>query len=135
MTTATMDNPMTALEVRFGLQPIGDLLEERGTLIDRVAMLRAKYGAFGTWDHERKIRLAAIKGRIRAQMQAAGAKVTNDHLDDLAHADPDYTDFVITATLERADWVRLEAQVDAIDAKINRGQAVARLIGPGGRNG
>ena len=132
--TTTLDNPMTALEVQFGLQPIGDLLEERGVLIERLATLRARYGPWGTWDHERKVRLSAIKGRIRAQMTAAGAKVSNDHLDDLAHADPDYTDFVITATMERADWVRLEAQVDAIDATINRGQAVARLIGPGGRN-
>lgn len=132
---ATLDNPMTALEVQFGLQPIADLLQERGVLIDRVARLRAKYGSFGTWDAERKMRLAGIKGRIRAEMQRNGAKITEAQLDDMAHADHDYTDFIVTATLERADWVRLEAQIDGIDATINRGQAIARLIGPGGRNG
>ena len=131
----TLDNPMTALEVQFGLQPIADLLQERGVLIDRVARLRAKYGSFGTWDAERKMRLADIKGRIRAEMQREKAKITEAQLDDMAHADGDYTDFIVTATLERADWVRLEAQIDAIDATINRGQAIARLIGPGGRNG
>ena len=135
MSPATMDSPMTEQEIKFGLHPIADLLEQRGTLIDRVAMLRAKYGPFGTFDHERKIRLAGIKGRIRAQFTRDGAKITNDHLDDLAHADADYVDFITLATMERSDWVRLENQVDAIDAIINRGQAIARLIGPVGRNG
>lgn len=126
---------MSDTEIRFGLQPIAELLAERAHLIDQVATLRARYGAFGTFDNLRKVELARLKALSRAQMTAAGAKVTNDQLDDLAHSHPDYIGFITTATVERAQWAKLEAAIEGIDFTIQRGQAVARLLGPGGRNG
>ncbi len=111
----------------MGVKPLHELLEEREHLIQKIATLRARYGAFGTWDHERKLTLAKIKASTRAQMTAAGAKISNDQLDDLAHAAPEYIDYVTRATNEKADWIRTEAQIDAIDFTINRGQALLRL--------
>lgn len=125
------DTPPTMHEVeaRMGLTPIDELLAKRRSAVETVATLRAKYGSFGTFEHERKIELARIKARIRAELTASGAnKVTNDQIDDLAHADPAYVDAIITATQQRAEWVRLEAKIEAIDMYIQRGQAIARFL-------
>jgi len=114
----------------MGVKPLHELLEERTHLVGRIATLRARYGAFGTWDHERKLTLAKIKASQRAAMTLAGAKVSNDQLDDLAHAAPEYIDFITKATNEKADWIRMEAQIDGIDFTINRGQAIMRMYRP-----
>lgn len=121
-------SPMAEAEARLGIQPIDELLDQRHHLVDKVADLRAQYGPFGTFDHIRKIELARLKGLVRAQAVRDGIKkLTNDEVDDTAHDHPDYRDLITRATRDRAAWVRLEAEIEAIDATINRGQAVARF--------
>jgi chorismate mutase len=120
---------MAAAEVRMGLDPIENLLDERQHLVEELATLRAKYGSFGVFDHIRKTELAQLRVRLRAQYTAAGVKrVTNDQLDDEAHAHPDYLALITQALHDRATWVRLEERLAAIDFTINRGQSVARFV-------
>lgn len=116
------------IEARMGVQPIDELLDARSTLVEDCATLRARHGGFGTWDHERKSMLAGIKSALRARYVRDGVKVTEAQLDDEAHASPDYREFITTATLERAEWLRAENKINRIDQTINRDQALARFI-------
>ena len=135
MTTMPTMDPMTELEVRFGLQPIGDLLEERGVLVGQLADLWAKYGPGGTAEHQRSAELARIDGLLRAMAAASEQKVTEASLEKATRAHPDYLALVARHTTERAAYFKLDAQIQAIDMRVNRGQALAKLVGPGGRNG
>ena len=116
------------VELRAGVEPIDALLHRRRELVEKVATLRAICGAFGTWDHQRKCELSRIKSLIRLQCLKDQRKVNNDQVDEEAHEHPDYTRFVSLATKERADYFRLETQVEDIDYRINRGQALIRFV-------
>jgi chorismate mutase len=122
-------SPMAEIEARASVQPIEELLDERATLIQRVANLRAVYGSFGTWEAQRKMMLARLKGQVRAEALrgTTARKLTNDQIDDEAHDHPEYMDFITMATKERAAWIVLEAKIEAIDFRIQRGQAVVRF--------
>lgn len=116
------------VELRAGVDPIDALLHRRRELVDKVAELRAVYGSFGTWDHTRKSELSRIKSLIRLQAMRDNRKMNNDQVDEEAHEHPDYTKFVTLATRERAEYFRLEAQIEDIDYRINRGQALLRFV-------
>jgi hypothetical protein len=116
------------VEAEMGLRPIEELLARRAQLIRDVADLRARYGSFGTFDHLRKIELSRLCGLIRAQATEAGDRISNDVVDERAHAHPDYIDFIATATKERAEWAVLEGKVEAIEWYIRRGQSVASYL-------
>ncbi len=122
-------SPMAEIEARASVQPLDELLDERATLTLKVAMLRAIYGSFGTWESQRKMMLARLKGQIRAEAQrgTTARKLTNDQIDDEAHDHPEYMDFITHATKDRANWIVLESKIEAIDFKIQRGQAVMRF--------
>jgi len=123
---------MAEVEDAIGIPPVEELLAERQQLVERVAELRARHGSFGTFDALRKSKLATIKMLIRAQAQRDGRKadngkpLTNDQIEDEAHAHPDYTEFVIQATRERADLTKAEGLIANIDATIQRANVVAR---------
>ena len=114
------------IELRVGIEPIDELLAERHKLVETVASLRAAYGPFGTWEHSRKAELARLKSMIRLQAMRDARKMNNDQVDDEAHAHADYILFVTTANTERAAYFRFEARIEAIDFRINRGQALIR---------
>jgi hypothetical protein len=119
---------MGEVQLRMGVQPIEELLAEREELVRQVADLRARHGSFGTYNDLRKIELAQVAQTIRAKLLRDGGKMTETAITDAAHSDPRYQEFVIEATQERAQWAILEGRIDAIDARINRGQVVARFI-------
>jgi len=121
-------DPMAATERRLGLKPVEELLDERRTLVTRIADLRARFGSFGTFDHLRKIELSRIAGMVRAQAVRDKVKMTAAEVDDAAHDHPDYRDFITEATKQRADWVRLEHEVEAIDWVLRRGQTIAAFL-------
>jgi chorismate mutase len=118
---------MREVESRLGIEPIDKLLAERYALVERVADLRARHGAFGTWDHARKILLATVAMKARALAVRDGTKVTEGALEDLAHASPEYTEMVTQATLDRSELTLLEAKIEAIDATIMRANAITRF--------
>ena len=125
----TIRTPMAEIEARASVQPIDELLDERDTLIQKVANLRAVYGSFGTWEAQRKMMLARLKGMVRAEAMrgTTARKMTNDQIDDEAHDHPEYMDFITTATKDRSLWIVLESKIEGIDFKIQRGQAVMRF--------
>lgn len=116
------------VERRAGVEPLAALLAERAELIEVVADLRAKFGSFGTFDHLRKVMLSQIKSKVRLEAMRDKRKVNNDQVDEEAHEDGDYYAFILDATKDRARWVRFEAKIEAIDYRINRGQALLRYI-------
>lgn len=118
--------PEDDMESRIGVAPLSMLAAEKEALIAKVADLRAKYGAWGTFDHIRKIELARIAGAIRAQAVRDKIKRTEADVDDASHASDDYREFITLATQQRAEWVKLEAQIEIIDARIYRGNALTK---------
>jgi hypothetical protein len=121
-------NPREAVELRMGVQPIEELLDQRRTLVAKVADLRAQYGSFGTWDAQRKVLLSGVKAKLRAQFVAAKTSVTEAKLDEEAHASGEYASFITTATRQRAEWITLENAVQDINDLIQRDQAIARHV-------
>jgi len=117
---------MAEVEEAIGIPPVEELLAERQQLVERVAELRARHGAFGTFDALRKSKLATLKMLLRAQAQRDQRKITEAALEDEAHAHPEYTDFVIQATRERAELTKAEGLIANIDATIQRANAIAR---------
>lgn len=121
-------SPMSDHEHRMGVVPLETLLAERDTLVKQVAPLRAKYGAWGTFEALRKIRLAQLAQLKRAELLRDGERLTEAAIEDAAHADERYVDFVTQATSERATWAVLENRVQGITDTIMRGQSVARFV-------
>ena len=117
---------MTDMELKIGVVPLEELLPQRLLLVEKVADLRARYGSFGTFGDLRRIELAKCAAIIRAQATKDGRKMSASQVDDEAHAHPAYVDFVIEATNQRALWCKLEAQIEAIDFTLNRGQMIGR---------
>lgn len=121
-------SPMAEVERKLGLRPIEELLHERSQLVERVAALRALYGGFGLFDHTRKMELARIAGLIRAQALQAKIRMTVAEIEDASHTHPDYRDLITTATRERAEWCKLEAQLESIEWTVRRGDMIGRYI-------
>ncbi len=118
---------MRVTEEAIGVDPIDGLLAKRQALVEKIATLRSRYGSFGTFDHERKMELARLAALVRVQsMRDKAPKMTVAEVDDAAHNHPDYRDFVTQATRDRADLFKLEAQIEAIDATIQRANAIIR---------
>lgn len=117
-----------AVEIAMGVKPLQEILEERDHIVEKRAELWARYGPFGTWDHERKIMLASLRMVARMNALRNGVKMTEAALDDEAHDHPDYKGFVTQAGVDRALFNRLDESLVAIDYTINRGQAVMRSV-------
>lgn len=94
------------------------------------AALRARYGPFGTFDHDRKILLATLRDEYR---MGATTRISADSLDDMAHADERYQQFLTAAYAERTKLAEIDAQRVALDHKIALAKALlyahARLAG------
>jgi len=117
------------IEDRLGIDRLDVLLADRYKLVEKVATLRARYGNFGTFEHLRKVMLATVKMKARAESlrDPKAPKPTEGSLDDLAHSAPEYVEFVTQATLDRSELTLLEAKIEAIDATIMRANAITRF--------
>lgn len=130
------DQYRAELEARAGIEPLDDLLYRRSLIVKRVAPLRAVYGSFGTADHLRKVELSKCRQAIRGKLtlepptDATGkvVRVTEDMLDEQAHTHANYIGHITTMTNERKQWAELEAELEEIDMRINRGQALLRYV-------
>lgn len=120
--------PTADVESRMGIQPLEELLAERDALVKKVAVLRAKHAAFGTYDALRKIQLSLAAQAIRENLVATNGKMTEAAISDAAHSDETYVAFVLEATKEKAEWTQTENLIQGIQDTIMRGQAVARFV-------
>jgi chorismate mutase len=119
---------MTETEIRMSLVPLEELLAERDDLVQQVARLRARHGSFGTWDAERKLKLAQLSAVVRAQAALEGKKITEAGIEESAHAHPEYAGFIADAVSEKADWILLENRIAGIQDTIQRGNVVGRYL-------
>jgi lipopolysaccharide biosynthesis protein len=90
-----------------------ELIDTIEALDNTAAPLRAVYGAFGTFDYERKNLLCAIADEMRLMYQANGVKYTEAQIDQKAHADPRYIARIALATQERTRLALIDAEVIA----------------------
>lgn len=118
----------SAVETRMGIEPLEQLQAKRRELVGEIAELRARYGSFGTTDAERKIRLATIRMKVRAQIVADGVKMTEAAIDDMAHSDPGYVQFITETTRGRASLQIQEDEITCIDEAIRRDQSLASFL-------
>ena len=119
-------SPMADLESKLGIEPIDRLLAERDELVEQSATLHARHGAWGTFDAERKAKLAVIAALLRAQALRDNVKVTEASLTEAAHASGEYMTFVTLATVERAELYRLESRIQNIDQTVQRANMIGR---------
>lgn len=117
---------MMDTEIRAGVQPLEELLDEHRHVRGKLASLWAKYGPGGVAEHLRKAELARIVEYLRAMAIAEERKTTEAALDAAAHSHKQYLDFVAQMTKERAEYYELHAQLQEIEWKVNRGQAMIR---------
>ena len=89
------------------------LIGEIEDLETTAAPLRAVYGSFGTFDHERKALLCAIADELRLGYQRNAVKYTEAMVDQQAHADARYQERIRTATAERTRLALLDADLMA----------------------
>lgn len=119
----------TAAEIEdtAGVDRIDELLAQRHAIVQEVAPLRALYGGNGIANHRLKVELSRIQARLYAEAQARNEKKpSDDYVDRLAHADDGYAAMVELMTTQAARWVELEEALEAIDMRVNRGQALLR---------
>lgn len=116
------------IEARMGIPLLEELLAERDGLVQQVAALRARHAAWGTYGDLRKIELCKIAAALRGTAVAAGVKMTEAAIDEAAHADSRYIQFVTTATEEKTAWVLLEDRIQGIADTIQRANAIARFL-------
>lgn len=119
---------LAEIESRMGIPPLEGLLAERDELVTKAAGLRAKHGPFGSFDALRKIEWCKIATLLRAEALTTGTKMTESALEQAAHADPRYIDFVVQATQEKADWAVAENRINSIADTILRANAIARYL-------
>lgn len=119
----------TAAEIEdtAGVDRIDELLAQRHAIVQELKTLRPLYGPLGMWGHRRKIELARLTVLLVAEAtRDGGKKPTDTVLDAMAHEHDDYTTFVAHGTAQAARWVELEEALEAIDMRVNRGQALLR---------
>lgn len=109
------------------------LYDDAAALVDTLealdlerAPLVARYGPGGTFDADRKVLLASIRDEYR---QGATTRISNDSLDDMAHADERYVGFVENAYVERVQLAKFDAQRTALDYRLSLLRAKLYALG------
>ena len=113
-------------QARCGVQPVDELLHQREMLISSHSTLLAKHQSYNIFDAERKKRLAVAALRVRDDLLAKGEKLTEKAVEDRAHADPAYQQFLSDWVVEGAQAVVVQDKIDAITERIRRGGLVMR---------
>lgn len=116
------------IERSLGAEPLEELLAELEANAEAWAHGGALFGAGGFANDQRKKVLSIVMLRIRDEFLQKGEKPpTEKILDAMAHADKRYTRWLDEQTIKRAEWLKLDAERDAIAMKVNRGQSLLKL--------
>ncbi len=117
------------VEGRAEIEPLEVLHAERRALLREYSKLRALHGSNGKWDAKRKMMLEAMKIKARANMTKRGDKITEAAVDAEAHADDDYTSFVIDGITGSTRYVEVETLVKEIEERIESRTAELYFVG------
>lgn len=118
------------MELSNGAEPLDELLAELDRTEDDWANGGALYGDRGLLGDLRKALLDATAMEIREQLlklNTTGQKITDGMIDQMAHADESYRQFLDEHVIRKAEWLKLDVQRKKIEMRINRGQAMLRL--------
>ena len=116
----------------LGITPMDDALSAYLAAADEVAPLKASHGTNGTFEHDRKALLAALRIGLRRsalsdpRLRAIG-RLTDSAVDDLAHGHPDYAQFLGRSKAEKTRMVELDAAMTAVGMLTNRHNLLLRL--------
>lgn len=127
--------PSDDAELRAGVEPLAHLLDERAHLVAKVAPLYALYGPGGLAEHTLSAERARVSGLLRAMAASTEQKITEAALEMGSRAHPDYLALMAKMTAERAEYFRLNAHLDGIEFRINRGQSLLRFASAEARLG
>lgn len=116
-------------EQSYGVEPLDNLIAGLQEREEEWAYGSALFGPGGFANDVRKKVLSLVMLRIRDEMINKGEKApTEKVLDAMAHGDKQYTEWLDRQVIARAEWVKLDAQREAILLKVNRGQAMLRVV-------
>lgn len=117
---------MDEIEARMGLEPLDALQEQRATMVEELAALRAFATSF---DGKRRAVRAVILLEIRDRLKEKGEKVPgHELLTDEACADSRYQTWLENAEEKLARKETLEFRVLEISETIQRGQMAGRFV-------
>ncbi len=120
----------STVEQDAGVDPIELLIHQLSETEEEWARGSALFGPGGFANDVRKKILSVVMLRIRDKLLSDGEKApTEKVMDAMAHADRQYVAWLDRQVIARADWLRLDAQRDAIEMRCNRGQALLRVAG------
>ena len=127
-----MTAPVTApvmqdAELRAGVEPIDQALQEWDVLVERASKLYGLHGSPLVWDARRKALCMAIRKRLRGEYMALKVVTTEGRLDEEAHADGDYVTFITQTISDRAALYKTEKALEALMFRIYRGQSLLRF--------
>lgn len=115
----------------LGLLPVDDIVEAYMVATSAYAPLRAKHGTNGTFEHDRKALLANLRVGIRRHAQTPAMRVqkalTDAAIDDLAHAHPEYQQFLTDSRSEKQQMAELEGTMASLTMLANRHNLLLRL--------
>ncbi len=114
-------------EQSFGAEPIDVLLSDLDNTEEEWADSAALFGAGGLFDAQRKAKLCTVAMEIRDMLFKQGGKATESLIDQMAHADKQYIEWLDDMQLRRAQWLAMDAHRDGLVLRINRGQAMLRV--------
>jgi hypothetical protein len=114
-------NPQEPLDLYLGAQKEAARIRDDMREVDALlASHKARYWAAGTspsfYDVDRKALLARLKHQLRADY--TGVKVTNDALDDEAHAHREYRDFIDREREGRLEMEVLQKKMSGLQSKL-----------------
>ena len=125
--------------MKADVEELAVLLAERAIIVGKLAPLFALYGPGGTAESVRKNEEMRLRGLVRALAvvtRKEGEKPpTEAALEEGARGHADFTGLVARQTTERADFFRLNADLEAIEYRINRGQALLKMFASEARLG
>ena len=124
-----MSNPtiMQEAELRASVEPLDQLIAERQVLVTRLAPLWAAYGPGSVAEQVVSAERARISGMLRAMAAADEKKITESALEEGARSHPDYLTLLAKQTTERAEYFKLNAALQEVEMRCNRGQALIRM--------
>jgi hypothetical protein len=123
---------MSDAEDRAGVEELSVLLAERSIIVGKLAALWAQYGPGGLAESTRKneeLRLSAMVRALAVANRKEGEKMpTEGAIEEGARSHPDYTGIMARQTTDRAEYFRLNADMEAVEYRIQRGQALLRMF-------
>ena len=100
----------TATPTAFIPDEAESLLQQLSETHAEWAQGAAKYGPGGTFDALRKRYISVQAMQLRDKYKTANEKVTEGRLEEEAHADEGYGEWLDDSTIKRAEWLTLDSQ-------------------------